>query len=155
MEALQSQFVRTRGGPLKIGEDIIVQQDIIDINRGVVDITFLSESGPVLCGLALKSAKGYIVLSDGSKRRLVFIWNQPNLPERTTHEVRCPDGQLRIWNIYQVNKAELTKADYWTNNAGMVVELIGENQRKYSCSDGIGPFDKTDMVAVVHWRELS
>lgn len=36
-----------------------------------------------------------------------------------------------------MNKDVPAKVDYWTNNAGMVTEQIGENQRNYHCSDGI------------------
>ncbi len=153
MEVLQTLFVKTKGAPVKIGNDLVVQMDIIPVRKAIVTVTFISEASEIPMGIALKSNKGEIYLSNKKKEKTVYIWNLPDLPKVINHEVTCPDGILKVWNIYQITVGEPTHADFWTNNAGMIIEIINDKQRKYYCSDGIGAFNKQDLVFQLEWEE--
>lgn len=137
---LQEQFIRERGSAITVDHYTVVQMDRLPVHEARVTIKFLQGDGGQ--GVALKSAKGSITLSDGHSASLVHIWNEPNLPSEVTHFVRCPDGELRIWNIYRVKHptGEVTE-DAWTGNAGMIVEHVAERKRHYRCSSGPGHFD--------------
>jgi hypothetical protein len=137
---LQEQFLQHGGSPIEIDQCAIVQMDRLPIHDATVTLRFLrGQSGN---GVALKSANGFITLSDDRSSSLIHIWNEPNLPSEVTHFVRCPDGELRVWNIYHVQHpgGQVTE-DAWTGNAGMIVENIAERKRHYRCSAGPGNFD--------------
>jgi hypothetical protein len=138
-----------------MGDIAIVQMDRIAIRRGIITVTFLERKPSVPQGVALKSAKGFIKLSNGRKEKLVYVWDEEHLPKTVDHEVSCPDGELRIWNIYKANsEKDVRKADAWTNNAGMIVEDITSQKRRYRCSNGIGEFDPTDLILEIAWQPL-
>jgi len=149
--ALVDQFLKTRGGPVAVGKNKVVQMDRIPIRRGKVTVTF--RRAVVDQGVALKSAKGGIRLSDGRDVPLLNIWSEPNLPLQVEHDVTCPDGGLRVWNIYRVRHPNgTTTEDAWTGNAGMIVEIVGSNRRYYRCSDGPGEFDPA-FEFEIQWAE--
>jgi hypothetical protein len=147
MVALQTQFLASKSQPLRIGDHDVVQMDRIPIKEGVISVHFISKQGDILQGVALRVRTGGIVLSDGSTAMRVNIWDESGLPRLVQHKVQCPDGELRVWNIYKATAdRDLTRADAWTNNAGMIVEEISNEMRRYHCSDGLGDFDPTDLV---------
>jgi hypothetical protein len=151
MKELQTQFIDSKGEPVIIGNDKVTQIDVIPLKKGVLSVKFETKplSNPV--GIALKSNKGFIKLSDGRKEKLVYVWNISELPNEVKHEVFSPDNQIKIWNIYQITAGNPLRAEYWTNNAGMVVEVINDHERVYNCSDGIGAFDKTELKVRLNW----
>jgi len=128
--------------------------DRININQGIVNVRFLSRGGDHLQGVTLKSPKGYVRLSDGTGVGRVNIWDEPELPRFVKHQVFCPDGELRLWNIYKATSdPDHGQADAWTNNAGMLVDQLGKYARRYRCSDGIGEFNPEDIVFEIEWQE--
>jgi hypothetical protein len=153
-EALKDRFLKSKGSPIEIDGKKVVTLDRVKISRGHVVVTFTGTPGKIPNGIIIKSAKGHVLLSDKKKAKSVYIWDDIRLPRRVEHEVYCPNGELLIWNIYRVNpKDDITRADYWTNNAGMFVEQVAKTKRRYHCSDGIGDFDPTDLVFELEWIE--
>jgi hypothetical protein len=154
MPSLQALFIQSKGKPIQVDGDTVTGIDKINIARGAVIVRFLHRSGAHLQGVALKSAKGYVRLSDGSEEKRVNIWDEPGLPRTIKHEVFCPNGELLLWNIYKAtNIEERTQSDYWTNNAGMIIETVTDHCRRYRCSDGIGSFMPDDLVFEIEWIE--
>jgi len=144
---LQTQFIRSNGQPLNIDGYTVIQMDRIPIKQGAITIRFISSEATKLQGVALKSPKGFIKLSDGSHARRVNVWYERDLPSSVRHEITCPDGELRVWNIYKVTTDEdRTRSEAWTNNAGMVVEDVSAAKRRYRCSDGLGDFSLADLT---------
>ena len=124
-----------------------MQMDRIPITEGIVSVVFVSRQNDIMQGVALGSKSGGIFLSDGSVVARVNIWDEVTLPRTVQHRVKCRDGELKIWNIYKATRDDdRTRADAWTNNAGMVVEVVSDTRRRYRCSDGIGAFDPNDFV---------
>jgi hypothetical protein len=151
-QTLKEAFIASQGAPVDVEGQLVVQMDRLPIKKGRVRIRFLGGSSRVLCGIAIKSAKGHVVLSDGSRAKLVYIWNQAELPKSVEHDIFCPDGELRVWNIYRLHHSTgQTTIDSWTNNAGMIVADTGPHRRKYRCSDGLGDFNPDDFVFEVEW----
>jgi hypothetical protein len=154
MVPLQTKFLISKGQPINVDGNVAVQMDRIPIKCGTVTVSFLSAKSPAAQGVAFKSAKGGIKLSDGKKVKLVYVWDEKKLPKVVRHEVVCPDGVLRLWNIYKIgDERDLTRADAWTNNAGMVIDELGLNKRRYRCSDGLGEFDPDDLIFEVEWEQ--
>lgn len=145
--SLQEQFVQSRGEPVIVGDTSVLQMDRIPIIRGRVKINFESASEECVSGVSLKSLKGSILLSNGEKVNRVNVWFEKGLPNEIIHQVECPDGELRIWNIYRIKHIDgSVTEDSWTNNAGMVLDCISGNTRKYRCSHGIGEFSNSDLI---------
>lgn len=151
MKSFQQMFVETRGGPVQVGQQQVVQRDRIPIESGKVTVRFLGQPA-VNNGVILKSHSGGITLSDGSVARSVIVWDDPRLPRSVTHHVECRDGKLSIWNVYRTRHptGEVTE-DYFTGNAGMIVACSGTRSRRYNCSSGPGPFDPQQFTFELHW----
>ena len=125
----------------------MVQMDRISLRRGVVAVHFISSPQSILQGVAFQSDKGAIKLSDGSGVKRVYIWHEMDLSPIIRHEVECPNRELKLWNVYKATtNPDRTIADAWTNNAGMIVQEISKERRRYYCSDGVGDFSKQDLV---------
>lgn len=149
---LQAEFAKSRGRPVQVGGYSVVQMDRIPITRGTVTVTFEQGNADLVCGVALKSAKGSILLPNGERVPLLHIWDEPGVSRTAPYEVDCKDGELRVWNIYRVQHASgLVTEDSWTGNAGMVVEHTGENRRRYRCSCGSGDFDPENQRVSIEW----
>lgn len=154
MASLQERFKNSKGNPILVGSQTVIQLDEIPIVQGEVVISFLARNTSMIQGVALKAPKGGVIRSDGKKTELLFIWDRTDLPKVVRHQVICPGGLLKIWNIYKIkDDGDLTKADAWTNNSGMVVSLLGQNKRRYCCSNGRGEFDPGDLKAEVTWLD--
>jgi len=153
MSSLQSEFVTSHGQPIKRGLDTIIQMDEISIRSGDITLAFLERNATAFCGVALKSTKGHIELSDKKKVTLLYVWDLPELSGAIQYKVDCPDGILKVWNIYKIdNDRDLTKAEAWTNNSGIIVEVLGVNRRRYRCSDGIGEFEP-EFIFEISWSD--
>lgn len=137
---LQEQFLQNHGAPLLIEGRVVLQIDRIPIKRGKLRIEFRGNySGS---GIALKSKNGGLELSDGEWVPLLHIWDEPGLPRVAEHRVDCQDGELRIWNVYKnTHPGGRITTDCWTGNAGMIIEDVGRNVRRYKCSNGTGVFN--------------
>ena len=153
IKELQTLFIESRGQPISFNGKNIVQIDCINIHKTVIDYCFLSNPNEILNGFALKIQNGYIELSNGKKVNIVYTWNQKEVPNIGHYSIVSSDNKIKIWNIYHVNSKELTIADYWTNNAGMIVDSITNTKRIYYCSDGIGIFDPNDNIFSLSWIE--
>jgi hypothetical protein len=152
--SLQYRFIESKGKPIDVEGQTVIQMDRVPIRAANVRIQFLKRTGKVPNGITIKSQKGHILLSDGEKVKGVNIWDQKDLPREVEHAVLCPDGQLLVWNIYHAIANEpLTRGEAWTGNAGMIIEKVSANKRRYRCSDGIGDFDPTDLVFELEWQE--
>jgi len=151
---LQEEFLKSEGKPIKVGGHEIVQGDRIPIKRGTVRITFIGNISSDGIAIKSKPKRGGIEMSNGKFVRLLHIFDEPSLPRQVQHRVNCPDGELRIWNIYKTKQRDgSVTIDSWTGNAGMIVEYISPNSRRYSCSKGTGNFDPTDLTFEISWTE--
>jgi hypothetical protein len=152
---LADLFRQSRGRPIEFNGQTVVLMDRIPIKRGKVCLELLGERRNPDCGIALESSKGAIQLSDGKKVRLLHTWDDPRLPRNVEHEVRCPDGELKVWNIYRTRHSSgLVTVDAWTGNAGMLVKRINDNCREYACSSGPGEFDPSELVVRICWVDM-
>ncbi len=150
---LQELFLKSGGNPIKIGQREVVQLSRIPISNGVIRLKILSPPD-VTQGVTMKAKNGTLELSDGSFAESVSVWHKPGLPSVVTHRVNCPDKELLIWNMYQVQHptGEITE-DYWTGNAGMTLLDSAPKRLRYGCSDWKGFFDPSAMEFEVEWEE--
>lgn len=156
MKSLQEQFCDSRGKPIEISGSRVIQVDRVPLGRGFLKIHFLSSVGDLRQGITLKAKGGFIELSYGEKAERVNIWHESNLPDQIEHRISCPSGELLIWNIYHIGgQVPRDRADYWTNNAGMVVQSTEARKRIYHCSNGLGEFSPDDLVLSIEWSEQS
>lgn len=153
--SLAELFIRSRGKPVEVNGHSVVLMDRIPITTGKIRLEFIGPSGMADRGVALESSKGWIELSDGKKVRLLHTWDDPSLPRKVEHSVMCPDGELKVWNIYRTRHSSgLITVDAWTGNAGMLVKRIGDNCRDYACSSGPGEFDPSELIIRILWTEM-
>ncbi len=135
MNTLQERFVESRGAPVVVDGEEVVQMDRIRADRGTVRVT-----AKVACagqGIALKAPTGSITLSDGRGVPLLHIWFDPGLPLIAAHDFDCRDGELRVWNISRtVHPNGVATEDAWTGNAGMLIVQRQPLRRRYRCSPG-------------------
>jgi hypothetical protein len=151
-KSLQERFAETRGSPIIVDDLEVIQMDRIPVTECFVTIEMLGDQTGRF-GVALKSRMGGIELSDGRLVKLLYTWNEPRLPSKVAHRVECPDGELRVWNIYRVNHSTgHVSEDAWTGNAGMIVEQITDNKRLYHCSSGPGSFDPEEFKFELSWE---
>jgi len=150
-KCLQELFIESRGESVQVGQQYVVQRDLIPVKYGNVTVRFLGQPEGIH-GVVFKSIKGGVTLSDGSVVRTVHIWDETELPREVTHHVECPDGKLSVWNIYRTKHrtGEITE-DYFTGNAGMVVICKAPKVRRYNCSAGPGPFDPEQFLFEIRW----
>lgn len=149
--SLQGLFIDSHGAPIQVGTERVFQMDRIPIVTGEINLKFLNNIANCQ-GVAIKSKRGGIRVSDGKWVNLLYVWDDPNLPRVVTHQVKCPDGELRIWNIYRTQ--HLTGAittDSWTGNAGMIIEVCGGRCRRYRCSSGAGRFNPDEFKFQLEW----
>lgn len=154
-EALVEQFLKSRGAPVKVRGDTVVQSDSLALPaRAVVEVSFCGDTPFANNAVVLSVSKGdKIFLSDGSSVTALQIWDEPDLPRSVSHRVECSSGTLRIHNKYRIHhRSGLVTEDSYTGNAGMVVTALAPNRKRYECSNGIGPFDKRNLVFEVLWR---
>lgn len=151
---LQYKFIESKGAPISLNGQNVIQLDTIPIHKGIVSIRFISILNGEF-GVVLKSKNGYIVLSEGRHTKCLFTWNEPKLPRIINYEVNCTDGKLRVWNVYKVHHhtGEVTE-DAWTGNAGMIVENRNRYARLYKCSSGLGEFNPEEFLFEIEWREF-
>ena len=150
-KSLQQMFIESNGCPVMVGQCRVMQMDRIPIGSADVTIRFLGQPTGIH-GVILKSAKGGISLSDGRAVKSLCVWDDPDLPREVTHHVECPDGELRVWNVYRIAHptGEVTE-DSWTGNAGMVLVCEDARLRRYKCSAGPGPFDPDQFNFEICW----
>lgn len=153
MSSLQELFVRSGGRDVAYDGELVSQLSRIPIGEGNVTVTFISPTDADQ-GVLIKAKGGAITLSDGSFAEAVVIWREPKLPSAITHHVRCPKGELLVWNTYRVHHLTgETTEDYWTGNAGMVLLDRDAGHRRYGCSDWRSPFDPSRLVFEVDWSQ--
>jgi hypothetical protein len=151
-ESLQYAFIQSKGAPIKMGENLVIQCDTITIRTGIVTVRLFGPANGTQ-GVCLKTDKGHVEMSDGSKTSRLNIWHEPHLPSLVQHKVECKTGKLKVWNIYRVRHPTGTTEDQWTGNAGMVLISQTSAARRYKCSDGVGPFDLSDFEFEIQWSE--
>ena len=145
---LQSAFVETLGEAIPFGVEQIIQGDRWKLdNPAVVEIRFAEDSSLKDQAVRLSIKKpGKIGLSDGSFVSAVIIHEEPNLPRFVRHPVDAKGASLLVYNSYTVSRSGERFEESWTGNAGMIVTPLSETSRRYECSDGTGPFDRTNLV---------
>ncbi len=158
-KTLQEKFLETKGKPLQIGSWIVFQLDRIPIKHGIVKLNFLSEADGSQ-GVAIKAQNGSIKMSNSVITELLHIWHEKDLISTVEHEVECPTGELKIWNIYRIihpKLGNLITEDKMTGNAGMVLLKKQNHYRKYGCSDWNwkNPFSPDDLEFEIEWYEIS
>jgi len=149
---LQQQFLANHGKPIQYGRKSLIQMDRLPVYTAKLSVKFLRGNSELVCGVALKPAKGYIVLSSGKKVKRLNVWDEAGSEKEVNYLVVCPDGELRIWNIYRIkHKSGLITEDSWTNNACMYVQEMSPTRRKYFCSDGLGDIDLRNHEFELNW----
>lgn len=145
---LQDEFVASMGQPLPFGDDHIVQADRWTLDApAVVEVRFLGPNVFVGQSARLSVNKpGRIQLSDNSYKRVVAVEDHASLPRFARHRVEPRGSDLLIYNAYRVDRSGLILDESWTGNAGMIVTPIGPHQRRYECSHGSGPFERTNLL---------
>lgn len=153
MKALSTLFNETEENFVMVNGEKVFGIDSIPLRKGTVTIEFLSEPAGRPMGVALKTPNGRINLTPDEDTTKLYTWNLPDLPKKVSYQAVTKDGILKLWNIYTINEFDPTRAEYWTNNAGMVIENIHDRKRCYYCSSGDGEFDKTNIVFTIEWNE--
>jgi hypothetical protein len=146
--SLQDAFVSGMGKPIPYGDEEIVLGDRWDLaGPAVVEVRFVG--GEIFdqqsVRLSVKKT-GQISLSDGSTTKVVAIHDKDNLPRFARHRVDPKRDSLLVYNSYFVSRGGQEFEESWTGNAGMIVTPLSETVRRYECSDGNGPFDRTDLA---------
>lgn len=148
---LQELFARAPGKPVSIGGQTVVQLDRIPIQRGIVEVEFTSFIAGQ--GIQLAATKGKIWLSDGRTVRRVNILAHPSLPNTASHKVSCPEGELCVYNVYELRYTSGQPFySMWSGNAGMIVEEVSPFVRAYRCSQGPGEFSPSDLHFALRWK---
>jgi hypothetical protein len=152
MKALQELFIESKGSPVLIGAETVIQMDTIPLADGLLTVNLKGQLDG-LSGVCFKLPTGQLLLSDGSAVKAVHIWNEANLPAVVTHRVRGAREGVRVWNVYRVThpNGKMTE-DAFTGNAGMVLAQIESRVREYSCSNGPGDFDPKEFVFSIEWE---
>lgn len=149
--SLQELFLRSRGASITVEGSDVIQMDRIPLHDGTIDIRF--KCALPNHGVAIKATDGKIFLPNGKGFPLLHVWSELHLPLKVSYAVSCPTAELRVWNIYRINhlNGRVTE-DAWTGNAGMIVEVVSSNIRRYRCSDGKGAF-KPIFEFEISWNE--
>lgn len=154
-EPLQEMFLRSRGAPVRIGEDIVIQMDRIEIPvESLVTVEFL---GPEIfadnAAVIGVPKPGEIFLSNGTSVQAVAIWDDRGLPRHATHRVVSKGTALQIYNKYRTrHDAGSVTEDSFTGNAGMVVTQTSDCCKRYECSNGPGAYSKDALIFEVRWK---
>ena len=156
--SLQEQFLRTKGRPVLVGDENVIQQDQVELpEMAIVEVHFLGnrpfdDNGVVL---SIRSP-GAIHLSDGTPASAVKIWDEQGLPRFARHVVDSKGQPLKIHNKYKIrHRTDEVTEDNFTGNAGMVVTQTAPNGRRYECSNGPGAFSKGDLVFEIAWKPFT
>jgi hypothetical protein len=149
---MKERFIASGGSPLIINGRVVIQMDTIPVTKAKLNVSASKARNDQ--GIALKSPKGSITLSDGRKVPLLHMWFDEGLPLSVAHDVDCGSEGLRIWNIYRTRHAGgVVTEDAWTGNAGMAVLDEGENYRRYGCSPGNADHFDPQLDVVITWQE--
>lgn len=80
---------------------------------------------------------------NGHRAPVVALWSDTS-PDTVEMVVRGPATTLEIWNAWSLGGVDSS----WIGNAGIVTRATEAGQL-LQCSDGVGPADFTDLVALV------
>ena len=149
----------TRNEPLVIrwGDKWIQTSDAWQVPKsGVVRGEILSVRGDPDQGFDIK-VDGWLKLSGGERVGTLRTWNDDRYEPSVEYRFHSDDGILRVWNVYKMRyPGGQVVQERWTENAGMWVERISEDQRVYHCSPGMAsPPDFESLVFRVSVRALS
>ena len=148
---LQQRFIQSNGLPVVVGNDSVFQMDRLPIKDAQVVIKFITQNED--WGIALKSSKGSIILEKGEKVKLLHIWSDPKYEAEVSYDVKCPDGELKVWNIYKTRHSSgFVTVDQWTYNSGMILVKETPSSRLYSACCEIGPFSPNFQFEI-SWKE--
>lgn len=151
--SLQSLFIESQGKPVPVDGRLVVQLDKIPLHEGTITLTAHQEDADQ--GISIKADNGYIELRDGTRCKRLHVWFPPKVPLTVTYPVKSKTGMIRLWNIYRIrHSSSFVTEDSWTANAGMIVDVLSERKRRYSCSRAPGPFAPT-FVVDVEWSAAS
>jgi hypothetical protein len=156
-KSLQQQFLESGGAPIRIDDVIVVQMDSVQIPTAAdVSVKFIGDSVYSDNAVILAIRKpGRIRMSDGSWVTAIEIWDEANLPREVVYRVRSDGQPLMVHNKYRVrHSAGFVTEDNFTGNAAMVVTTISRNRKLYECSNGLGHFDKRDLVFELEWEKV-
>lgn len=152
MATLKERFVSSGGSPLKVGDALVIQMDVVPVRKAELTVSVAGARNNQ--GIALKAPKGYIQLSDGQKVTLLHIWFDEGLPLTAVHHVKCSNEGLRVWNIYRTfHSGGVATEDAWTGNAGMTILEEGSRHRLYGCSPGSADFFDPQLEVLLKWDE--
>lgn len=148
---LKEKFIQSNGLPVMVGTDSVFQMDRLPIKEGRVFIKFITQNED--WGLALKSTKGSVILAEGEKVKLLYIWSDPMYEAEVSYDVKCPDGELKVWNIYRTKHSSgMVTVDQWTWNSGMILEKETPSSRHYRACCELGPFTPNFQFEI-SWKE--
>lgn len=112
--------------------------DLIHVpNEGIVRLEFLTSSQTTRQGVDLK-VDGWIELKGEEHVPLLRTWQDERLQDVVEYPFFTKNGLLWTWNVYEMTYPGGQKIEEkWTENAGIWLEAIGENERIYHCSHGM------------------
>jgi hypothetical protein len=153
IKTLQELFIESEGRPVRVGEWLVRQLDVIPIKTGKLTIRFL-KGDDESHGIRLKATDGWIEMSDGAHAKVVDTWRAPGLSDEISYRVHCPSGAIKVWNIYKNKHPDgTTTVDMWTGNSGLVVLADEVRKLTYGCSRNTGDFDPRCLVVQIEWSE--
>lgn len=153
---LHDYFLETGGQPFAYGSAEIVQTDRWFLEGPcVLEVRFAGNPNFPNDAVRLSfQARGKVQLSDGALVRVAEIHDDPALPRWSRHKVEPRGDHLLVYNAYKVVRNGEFFMESWTGNAGLIVEQIAPDTRRYACSNGLGSFDQRNLqfeVSVLPW----
>ncbi len=120
---------------------------------GMVSAQFLSSPSEVEQGFDLDVDGGFKLQSDEWVHPL-RTWYDRRFKDRAEYAFRAIKGPLWVWNVYKMNYENgRTVEEKWTENAGMWVEELSNEERIYHCSPGMSV--KPDFRSLVFSVKVS
>ncbi|MFD3504200.1 hypothetical protein ACFWWT_47335 [Streptomyces sp. NPDC058676] len=145
-KTFQSAFEESKGQPLEIGgRTVHLAYDVpVEWPSTRAALSFTSFTDSPVQGVCLAMSEGELEIN-GLSTPTACLWADaaPAIVEIRFLQFPNSSAALRVWNCWRsTTGATLT----WTENAGLVVQAADDDIYRFSCSDGIGPADFTDLT---------
>lgn len=126
----------------------IITSDLFAVpKKGIIQCEILSAKGNIEQGFDLK-VDGGIRLPSGQEVTRLRTWDDLALESFVEYPFESNNGELWVNNVYKMKyPGGQIVEEKWTENAGMWVEKVSQNQRIYHCSHGMAtPPDFESLV---------
>lgn len=121
---------------IRWGERQVRTSDTFSVpSNCVLTLTLQRWNHSIRQGVELEVESGGLQLRDGTTVRRLRTWCDPHFEDEMTYPLISRTGYLTTWNVYDQPRGLEIRAEYWTANSGMWVEVEGPS-RTYHCSAG-------------------